>query len=140
VTASIDAVLDKRYPGVEVLRGATIRVRPGTVHALVGENGAGKSTLVKIIAGIVPADRGTLALGERKVDVVGWNRRAARLAGVGIVQQHGASAPTLSVVENAVLGAEGGPLLALAAPASELKKLGDKIGLPIDPWASAESL
>ena len=137
---AIEANVDKRYPGCEVLRGATIRVRAGTVHALVGENGAGKSTLVKIIAGIVPADRGTLAFGARNVEVASWNRRAARLAGVGIVQQHGASAPTLSVVENAVLGAEGGPVLALDAPAAELKKLGDKIGLPIDPWAAAESL
>ncbi|MBA3460659.1 MAG: ATP-binding cassette domain-containing protein [Deltaproteobacteria bacterium] len=140
MTAAIAAAVDKSYPGCEVLRGATIRVRPGTVHALVGENGAGKSTLVKIIAGIVTADGGTLALGERTVDVASWNRGAARLAGVGIVQQHGASAPTLSVVENAVLGTEGGPMLALDAPASELKKLGDKIGLPIDPRARAGSL
>ena len=137
---AIDAALDKRYPGVEVLHGATLRVRPGTVHALVGENGAGKSTLVKIVAGIVPGDAGPLSI-EGKSRVLGaWNRRAARAAGVGIVQQHGGSAPTLTVVENAVLGVEGGPVLALDGPAAKLKAVGDKIGLPIDPEARAEDL
>ncbi|MEO7097354.1 MAG: ATP-binding cassette domain-containing protein, partial [Polyangiales bacterium] len=140
MTAKIQAELDKSYPGVVVLRGATLTVRPGTVHALVGENGAGKSTLVKILAGIVPSDRGTLAIDGASVPLVTWNRIAARAAGVGIVQQHGASAPTLTVVENAILGVEGGPVLALGAPADALKRMGDQVGLPIDPWARAQDL
>lgn len=140
MTAKIRAELDKAYPGCVVLRGATITVRPGTVHALVGENGAGKSTLVKILAGILPADRGTLAIDAGSVPLPTWNRRLARAAGVGIVQQHGASAPTLSVVENAMLGLEGGPLLALDAPADALRRMGEQVGLPIDPRARAEDL
>ncbi|MBL9014062.1 MAG: ATP-binding cassette domain-containing protein [Myxococcales bacterium] len=140
MTLAIDAALDKRYPGCEVLRGATLRVRPGTVHALVGENGAGKSTLVKIVAGIVPGDAGTLAIDGTPRVLGAWNRRAARAAGVGIVQQHGGSAPTLTVVENAVLGVEGGPVLALEGPAAKLAAVGEKIGLPIDPSARAEDL
>ncbi len=140
MTDAIRAELDKAYPGCVVLRRATLTVRPGTVHALVGENGAGKSTLVKILAGIIPSDGGTLALAGRDVSLVTWNRIAARAAGVGIVQQHGASAPTLTVVENAILGVEGGPVLALDAPADALQRMGDKVGLPIDPRARAEDL
>ena len=138
----IDAVVDKRYPGCDVLRGAEIKVRAGTVHALVGENGAGKSTLVKILAGVVRADSGTLTVGGTQVALATWTRPAARAAGIGIVQQHGAFAGTLSVVENAVLGVEParGPLLDLEATATALAALGTRIGLPIDPRARTEDL
>jgi simple sugar transport system ATP-binding protein len=138
----IDAELDKRYGAAAVLRRARLRVRRGTVHALVGENGAGKSTLVKILAGVVRGDGGALAIGGAAVDVAAWDRRAARAAGVGIVQQHGASAGTLSVVENAVLGVEPlrGPLLELGPTAAALGELGKKIGLPIDAAAAAGQL
>ena len=136
----VEATLTKRYGACVVLETAKLSVRAGTVHALVGENGAGKSTLVKILAGVLRADSGTLSLGGTTIDVARWDRSRARAAGVGIVQQHGASAGTLTVVENAVLGVEGGPLLGLAAPAAALNKLGDEVGLPVDPWAEAGSL
>jgi simple sugar transport system ATP-binding protein len=138
----IAATVDKRFGTREVLRGATLSISEGSVHALVGENGAGKSTLVKIIAGVLKGDRGSLTIGERTVDVATWSRPAARAAGIGIVQQHGSFAPTLSVVENAVLGVEPtkGPMLDLDATAKALAALGDKIGLPIDPWARADAL
>ncbi|MDQ3339986.1 MAG: ATP-binding cassette domain-containing protein [Myxococcota bacterium] len=137
---AIDALVTKRYGVREVLHEATIAVRPGTVHALVGENGAGKSTLVKVMAGVVRADGGTLSLDGKSEGLEAWDRRRARAAGIGIVQQHGASAQTLSVVENAVLGLEGGPLLSLDGVATKLRALGDKIGLPIDPFARVEDL
>ncbi|MFT3691795.1 MAG: ATP-binding cassette domain-containing protein [Kofleriaceae bacterium] len=138
----IRATLDKTYPNCRVLRAATIDVAPGTVHALVGENGAGKSTLVKILAGILPADAGTFELDGRAVALDRWNRSAARRAGIGIVQQHGAFSGALTVVENAVLGAEpiANGLLSLEPTARALKQLGDKIGLAIDPWARVEDL
>jgi simple sugar transport system ATP-binding protein len=140
--AMIAAELDKRYGACVVLQRARLVVRRGTVHALVGENGAGKSTLVKILAGVVRGDSGTLELAGAPVDVATWDRRAARAAGIGIVQQHGASAGTLSVVENAVLGVEPlrGPLLELAPTAEKLRELGQRIGLPIDPWAESGRL
>jgi len=138
----IRAELDKRYGASQVLSRAQLVVRRGTVHALVGENGAGKSTLVKIVAGVVRGDGGTLEVGGTSVDVASWDRRAARAAGVGIVQQHGASAGTLSVVENAVLGVEPrrGPLVELAPTATALAELGKRTGLPIDPWAASGRL
>ena len=138
----ISAELDKRFGTHQVLRRARLTVRPGTVHALVGENGAGKSTLVKILAGVLRGDGGSLAVAGAATEVSTWDRRAARAAGVGIVQQHGASAGTLSVVENAVLGVEPlrGPLIELGASAAALRALGQRIGLPVDPWAAAEQL
>jgi simple sugar transport system ATP-binding protein len=138
----IAAELDKSFGIREVLRRARLEVAAGSVHALVGENGAGKSTLVKILAGVVPVDGGKLALDDRAVDVARWDRRAARAAGIGIVQQHGAFAGTLSVVENAVLGAEPTRVgvLDLAPAARALTELGEKIGLPVDPWARADRL
>jgi simple sugar transport system ATP-binding protein len=136
---NVTATLDKTYPGCVVLTGAEITIRAGTVHALVGENGAGKSTLVKILAGVLRGDRGSLVVDGTPRDVATWTRKAARAAGIGIVQQHGASAGTLSVVENAVLGVESF-VLDLDTTARALKKLGDQIGLPIDPWARADSL
>ncbi|HEY4243173.1 MAG TPA: ATP-binding cassette domain-containing protein [Kofleriaceae bacterium] len=124
------------------LAGGRLAVRPGTVHALVGENGAGKSTLVKILAGVVRADSGTLTLGGAPRELRDWTRSAARAAGIGIVQQHGAFAGTLSVVENAVLGAEPsrGGRLALAEPAAALAALGTRVGLEVEPWARTEAL
>ena len=136
----VDATFDKAYASVDVLRGATIRICRGTVHALVGENGAGKSTLVKILAGVLRADAGSFVLGGTKRALDRWTRSSARTAGVGIVQQHGAFAETLSVVENAVLGTEGGPVLSLAGPKRQLAKLGVELGLAIDPDAVAGEL
>ena len=140
MTVAIEARVTKRYGAREVLHDATLTVRAGTVHALVGENGAGKSTLVKVIAGVVRAESGALAVAGKSVVLGSWDRKQARAAGIGIVQQHGASAQTLSVVENAVLGAEGGPVLSLAGPAAKLRALGAQIGLPIDPAARVEDL
>jgi simple sugar transport system ATP-binding protein len=137
---AIEAVLDKRYGACVVLRAATLAVRPGTVHALVGENGAGKSTLVKILAGVVRADHGSIRVHASAVELARWDRKLARAAGIGIVQQHGASAETLTVVENAVLGVEGGMLLDLAPVANEIVTKGTEVGLPVDPHAEAGAL
>ena len=138
---AIAARLTKHFGPRRVLHEASLVVAPGTVHALVGENGAGKSTLLRIVAGALRGVGG-LALGGAAIDLARWDRIAARARGVGIVQQHGASAGTLSVVENAVLGVEPrrGPLLALDATARALAKLGEDIGLPVDPWARVERL
>lgn len=138
----IDAQLDKWYGARHVLARARLTVASGTVHALVGENGAGKSTLVGIVAGIVRADGGALRVGDADIALAGWSAARARAAGIGIVRQHGSFAGTLSVVENAVLGAE--PVrrgaLELGPTAAALRSLGDRIGLAVDPWAVVDRL
>ena len=77
--------ISKSYGGVHALAGANLVVRAGTVHALLGENGAGKSTLVKIIAGALPADEGTLRLDGNDVSFATTADAAAH--GVAVVSQ-----------------------------------------------------
>jgi ABC-type uncharacterized transport system ATPase subunit len=96
--------IEKRFGAVRANRGATLEVRQGEIHALVGENGAGKSTLMRVLSGMYAPDGGTIEIGER--DVTGWTTAQAILAGVGMVHQHFMLVPTLTVAENVVLGRE----------------------------------
>src|SRR5690606_18888197 len=75
----------KTYPGVRALKGVSFDLRPGEVHALVGENGAGKSTLMKILAGAVPRDAGTLIVGGEEVDAL--TPAQAQALGIAIIYQ-----------------------------------------------------
>ena len=96
--------VSKRFGPVEALDGVELRVRPATVHALVGENGAGKSTLMKILAGVHQADQGEMLVdGTRRR----WSSPAEALAGgVAMIYQELSLAPELTVAENVFLGAE----------------------------------
>jgi len=96
--------ISKSFFGVEVLSGIDLDVRPGEVHALVGENGAGKSTLMKILAGVHPADGGTLELRGRAVTFE--HPLAAQAAGVTTVFQEFNLLPERTVAENVYLGRE----------------------------------
>jgi ABC-type uncharacterized transport system ATPase subunit len=96
--------IDKHFGAVHANRGASLEVRAGEIHALVGENGAGKSTLMKILSGMTPSDGGTMEVAGR--DVTGWTTAEAIAAGVGMVHQHFMLVPTLTVAENVVLGRE----------------------------------
>src|SRR5918911_12590 len=71
--------ITKRYPGVVALDGVRLAIRPGTVHALMGENGAGKSTLMKVVAGIIRPDEGEIRVKGRPVAV---STRSATGAGL----------------------------------------------------------
>jgi ABC-type uncharacterized transport system ATPase subunit len=131
----------KRYGEHLVLDGASLTLRRGTVHALVGENGAGKSTLAKIAFGLVRADGGSLDLGG-PIDLAKHSAKLARARGLGLVHQHGSLVPSLTVVENAVLGAEPtrGGLLDLAPAAARLAALAAEVGLDVDPRRRAGEL
>ena len=96
--------IDKHFGAVHANRDASLVVREGEIHALVGENGAGKSTLMKILSGMTSPDGGTIEVGGR--DVTGWTTAEAIAAGVGMVHQHFMLVPTLTVAENVVLGRE----------------------------------
>ncbi len=96
--------LCKTYGGVVALDSANLSVRSGRIHAVVGENGAGKSTLMKILAGAVPSDSGTIELdGESTVP---GSPGAARARGVGIVYQELSLFPNRSVLANLFVNAE----------------------------------
>jgi simple sugar transport system ATP-binding protein len=121
----------KRFGSVEANRNASLEVRRGEIHALVGENGAGKSTLMRILAGLHAPDAGTVMLDGR--DVTGWSTREAIERGVGMVHQHFMLVPTLTVAENLVLGRETrrGLRLDRAAARAEVEALGRRTGLVV---------
>ena len=94
----------KTFPGVKALDGVSFDVRPGEVHALVGENGAGKSTLMKTLAGACKADGGTIEVDGTIVSIDG--PKAAEALGIGMIYQEFNLVPDLPVADNIVLGHE----------------------------------
>lgn len=93
--------LGKRFGSFTALHGVSIKVRAGSLHALLGENGAGKSTLVKCVAGYHQADEGSLLLDGREQLVD--HPAAARRLGIGMVYQHFTAAPGMTVAENLLM-------------------------------------
>jgi simple sugar transport system ATP-binding protein len=93
--------LTKRFGGLTALDGVSLKVRTGTVHALLGENGAGKSTLVKCIVGYYRADDGAVMVNGREQDIP--TPAAARDLGIGMVYQHFTVVPGMTVAENLLL-------------------------------------
>jgi len=98
--------LVKVFPGVRALDGVNFELRPGTVHALLGENGAGKSTLIKVLTGVHRSDGGTVEVAADEGDwtEVGFaHPHASREAGIGVVHQERNLVPAFSVAENIAL-------------------------------------
>src|SRR5438045_5823588 len=126
--------IEKAFGDTVALRGASLEVMPGEIHALVGENGAGKSTLMRVLGGLTKADAGRVRVSGR--DVTGWSTSEAIAAGIGIVHQHFMLVPTLSIAENLVLGAEPktrGVFLDYARAADHVRNLSRETGLAIEP-------
>ncbi|NLD58377.1 MAG: sugar ABC transporter ATP-binding protein [Clostridiales bacterium] len=98
--------ITKTFPGVVALNDVSLRVKRGTVHALVGENGAGKSTLMKILNGVYEATRGEIYLDGEKLQLNGV--RDAQKKGISIIFQEFNLINTLSVAENIFLGRYNG--------------------------------
>ncbi|MET0910905.1 MAG: ATP-binding cassette domain-containing protein, partial [Ilumatobacteraceae bacterium] len=123
----------KRFPGVVANDGVNLTVRPGSVHAIVGENGAGKSTLMKTLYGAHRPDEGTIVVDGKEVHFS--SPKDAIAAGIGMVFQHFMLAANFTVWENIVLGQEPGTKLSLkpAAAKKQLIALGEKYGLEVDP-------
>ncbi len=96
--------IDKAFGATQALRGVSLEVAPGEVHALIGENGAGKSTLMKVLSGVIRGDAGTMEIDG--VPYTPSDTLDARRRGVAMIYQELSLAPHLSVWENIVLGAE----------------------------------
>lgn len=92
----------KSFPGVKALDNVQLSLRPGTVHALMGENGAGKSTLMKCLFGIYKMDAGEIILDGKKVEI--GNPDEAMKNGIAMVHQELQPVPARSVAENMYLG------------------------------------
>lgn len=96
------AQISKQFPGVKALDGVQLDIRPGEVHALLGENGAGKSTLIKIISGVHKPDTGTLLMDGQPVQFN--SPREAQERGVATIYQELSLYPELTVAENIFMG------------------------------------
>ncbi len=135
------SAIAKRFGSFVAVRSASMDIERGEVHALVGENGAGKSTLMNILYGLVPRSEGEITLDGRPVSFA--TPREAIAAGVGMVHQHFKLAPSFSVADNIVLGAE--PLrsfdrLDKARAMAETRGLCQRFGLDLDPRAAISTL
>jgi ribose transport system ATP-binding protein len=133
--------ISKTFPGVHALDGARFDLRPGEVHALVGENGAGKSTLMKVLAGIYRRDAGTIRVRGEEVDIP--TPAAAQHLGISMVHQELNLMPHLTVAQNIFIGREPrrwGFLLDDDALNAKARELFEVLHLPLDPRAPVGSL
>ena len=96
--------IDKTFPGVHALDQARFDLRPGEVHALVGENGAGKSTLMKVLAGIYSKDAGRILYKGQEVEIP--SPRAAQNLGISMIHQELNLMPHLTLAQNVFIGRE----------------------------------
>src|SRR5262245_58890305 len=133
--------ITKSFPGVQALDGASLEVRAGECHALVGENGAGKSTLMKVLAGAVIPDSGRILLDGRSLEA--RSPLEARRAGISMIYQELNLLPELTVAENIFLGREPRRAVAfLDRPrmVDESRRWLERLGQAIDPRRPAREL
>src|SRR5256885_6373506 len=132
--------ITKRFGDVLANDHVNIVVKPGTIHAIVGENGAGKSTAMRIAYGFYTADSGEILVDGQVRDIK--TPHDAIALGIGMVHQHFMLVETMTVAENIVLGAEPGNDVALdlRGAASQIRALSEEFKLAIDPHAEVEKL
>src|SRR5205814_8134408 len=132
--------ITKRFGDVLANDQVNIVVKPGTIHAIVGENGAGKSTAMRIAYGFYKADSGEILIDSQVRDISSPHDAIA--LGVGMVHQHFMLVETMTVAENIVLGAEPGTALALdlRKASAEIQKLSEEFKLAVNPNAIVEHL
>jgi general nucleoside transport system ATP-binding protein len=120
--------ITKAFPGTLANDDVSLAVRPGSIHALLGENGAGKSTLVKIVYGVLHPDKGEILWQGRRVSIADPN--AARRLGIAMVFQHFSLFEAMTVAENIALGLHAG--LSLRQIEQQVEALSAEYGLALD--------
>ena len=128
--------ITKEFPGVKALDNVSLTVRPGTVHALMGENGAGKSTLMKCLFGIYSKDSGTITLEGKEVNFK--SSKEAMENGVAMVHQELNQALTRTVTDNLWLGRYpkvGGIMVSESIMRKRTKEIFDQLEVHVDPKA-----
>ena len=128
--------IDKTFDGTAALSSASLAVAPGSIHALLGENGAGKTTLMRIAFGMLPPDSGTITIDgmERRFD----STASAIAAGIGMVHQHFALVPVMTVAENIALGGRG--QYRHQESIRRIRDVAAEAGLSVDPAARVSDL
>ena len=128
--------IGKAFGDTVALSGASLTVTPGSIHALLGENGAGKTTLMRIAFGMLPADVGTVTIDgtDQHFDATA----SAIAVGIGMVHQHFALVPVMTVAENIALGGKG--RYRHQASIRRVQEIAREAGLSIDPSARVSEL
>ena len=124
--------INKWFGANHANKDVSLTVRRGSIHGVIGENGAGKSTIMSIVYGYLRADSGTVQVNGKPTDI--RTPRDAIAAGIGMVHQHFMLVDTFTVVENVLLGAEGGAMLApgFARARKELERLEHEYALEVN--------
>ena len=136
MTPAIELIgIDKRFGSVHANKDVSLAIEPGSIHGIIGENGAGKSTLMSILFGFYHADSGEIRVKGEPVKIRSSSDAIAH--GIGMVHQHFMLVEPFTVLENVVLGAEGGRLIgpALTKARAELVRLATDYDLDVDPDA-----
>ena len=128
----------KRFGDCVANDNIDLRVATGSIHAVLGENGAGKTTLMNILSGLYQPDEGQIYLDEQPVHI--HSSQAAIAHGIGMIHQHFMLAPSLTVTENIVLGADAGFHLRRRVKEGEIAALSQSYGLSVPPHARVEDL
>jgi general nucleoside transport system ATP-binding protein len=141
VTAAADDLLEalhvvKDFGTLRANDDVTLRIKPGEIHALLGENGAGKSTLVKMIYGALQPTSGEFRWKGERVHIA--NPAAARKLGIGMVFQHFSLFEALTVAENIALAMSGD--FNLASLSAKIARVSKEYGLPLEPDAIVADL
>src|SRR6185295_16723979 len=123
----------KKFPGVVANADVSLDFNPGEVHVLLGENGAGKSTLIGMLAGMQQPDAGEIQVDGRAVRI-GSPRESLEL-GIGTVFQHVLLVPSLTVIENLMLGGNWRKRLGTGPALERFGELSALLGVKIDPHA-----
>jgi ABC-type uncharacterized transport system ATPase subunit len=133
--------ITKRYPGVIANDHIDLEIRPGEIHALLGENGAGKTTLMNVLYGLATPDEGQILIDGQAVTIAGPSDAIER--GINMVHQHFMLVPVFTVAENILLGEEtmaNAVFLDRKDARRRIIDLGRRFGFEIDPDAKVGSL
>ena len=132
--------ITKRFPGIIANDNVTLQLRPGEIHALLGENGAGKSTLMSVLFGLYQAEEGVIKKNGQVVKIN--NPNDANDLGIGMVHQHFKLVECFSVLDNIILGVEDtkGGILQRAKARQKVVDLSEKYGLQVNPDALIEDI
>jgi ABC-type uncharacterized transport system ATPase subunit len=130
--------ISKRFGPVIANDRISLALWPGEIHAVLGENGAGKTTLMNVLAGMYQPDSGSIRIAGQEVQIA--SPADALHRGIGTVYQHFTLVPNLSILENVVLGEEGGVLVDLPAAEGRVTSLLADFGLDVSPHTEIRHL
>lgn len=130
--------IHKTFGKLHANDGISLKIPAGTIQGILGENGAGKSTLMKILSGFQRADRGDILLDGQKTVILSPADAIRR--GIGMLHQDPLDFPPLKLIDNFILGRDGGLLLGRRAAAKEFRQLAAQFDFSLDPDAHVDTL